>query len=277
MEQKNYENVEQIYELIKNLIMKKVVKLLGFILLVTFTAKGQEVVMDQMYFFNNFVGVTAGIGLTSYTGSVSFYADKVDSCVPYSFNSKSGFETNVLFGLRAELKLHRYWYLYASLLYEERSAKFAPQDYTEHVYVSDAHPFELASFKQELSAKVNIFSITPMIKYRPFNFDFGIFLGPSFAFMVSDELSVKESITEPTELFFGDNGKRERTVYSGEIESKNTFLFDLKGGFGYGRMIAEQIKLSAEIFYVLPLTKVKSGDDWKISSIQFLVSCSYGF
>jgi hypothetical protein len=259
-----------------NLSMKKVVKLLSFILLFTFTAKSQELVIDERYFFNNFVGITVGIGLTSYTGSVAFHADQVD-CEPYRFDSKRGIETNSLFGLKAELKISRYFDFYASFFYEGRSADFAPQDYTEHVYVSDTKPFELASFRESLAANVSIFSITPMIKYKPFKFDLGFLVGPSFAFMISDELDAKESVTEPAELFFEDNGRRERTIYLGEIESKNSLLLDLKFGLGYGFMLTKQIKFSPEIFYILPLTKVSSEGDWKISSIHFLVSFSYGF
>ena len=256
--------------------MKKIIVLLSLILLISFTAKGQESVMDGSIIFNRFIGVTTGIGLTSYTGSTSFFNDRGD-CDPYSFNSKSGFETNFLFGLKAEFKISRSFDFYASLLYEGRSAKFNPQEYTEPVYVSEAKPLELASFKQSLDAKVNVFSINPMIKYKPFRFDFGILVGPSVAFIVSDKLDAKELILEPAELFFQENSRKERTIYSGEIESKNTLLIDLKIGLSYGFMLMEGIKLSSEIFYVLPLTKVNSVDNWKISSIQFLVSCSYGF
>jgi hypothetical protein len=261
--------------------MKKIIILLGFILLFTFTAKSQELVMDEKYLLNNFVGVIAGIGLTSYTGSVSFYADRVD-CEPYGFSSKSGIETNFVFGLKAEFNISRRFDFYASFLYEGRSAKFAPQDYTERVYVSDTKPFELASFRQSLAANISAFSMTPMIKWKPLikykHFkDFGILLGPSFAFMTSDELEAKEQIIEPTELFFEGDGRRDRTIYLGEIESKNSLFIDLKFGLNYGFMITEQIKLVPEIFYVLPLTKVSSEGDWKISSIQILVNCSYGF
>jgi len=247
------------------------------ILLVPFTAKSQVSVMDEGDFFDYFIGVTAGIGLTSYTGSVSFYADQAEDCDPYHFNSKSGFETNFLFGLQAEWRIAKRFDLYASLLYENRSAKFDPQDYKEYVYVSDAKPFELGSFNRSLDAKINIFSITPMIKYRPFDFDLGILVGPSFAYIVSDELHAKELILEPKELYFSEIGGRERTIYSGQIKSKRSRLVDLKLGLSYEVMLTKRAKLSPEIFYVLPLTQVNYIDDWKITSIQFLVSLSYRF
>ena len=256
--------------------MKKLIIMSCFILLAPFTARSQVSVMDERVFLNHFIGLTSGVGLISHTGSVSFYADRVN-CKLYNFNSKSGFETNFLFGLKTEFKISRSFDFYASLLYEDKSAKFDSRDFTEPVYVDDERPLELASFKQELNANINIFSIIPMIKYRPFNFDFGILVGPSFMFIISDELNAKESILEPAELFFQEIGGRERTIYSGEIESKNFFLLDLKFGLSYDFMLTEQIKLSPEIFYVLPLTKVSSECDWKMSSIQFLVSLSYGF
>ena len=259
-----------------NLSMKKIIVLLSFILLVPFMAKSQVSVLDETVFLNRFIGVTAGVGLISYTGSVSFYADKVN-CEPYRFNSKSGSEINLLFGLKAEWKISKHFDFCTSLLYEDRSAKFDSRNFTEPVYVDDERPLELASFKQELNAKINIFSVSPMVKYKPFDFDIGILVGLSFAFIISDELDAKQSILEPAELFFGGIGGREGTIYTGEIESKNSLLLDLKFGLGYSFMLTKQIKLSPEIFYVLPLMRVNSVDNWKISSIQFLISCSYGF
>jgi hypothetical protein len=250
---------------------------LCFILLVPFTAKSQMSVMDREY-IPTYIGLTVGVGLVSYTGTVSaiYYGDDGVKCVD-DFNSKSGFELNFLFGLKVERKISRYFDIYASLLYEGRSSvKFDPLDYTGYVYVDAIDDYVPAHLNRTLDAKINIFSITPMIKYKPFDFDFGILVGPSFAFMVSDELNNKETILEPAELFYKTGGK-EITLYSGEIESKNSFLFDLKFGLSCGIMLTEEIKLSPEIFYVLPLTKVCSEGDWKISSIQFLVSVSYGF
>ena len=259
-----------------NITMKKLIIISCFILLSPFTAKSQISVMDESYFLNRYIGITFGIGLTYYTGSVSFYADRVD-CEPYSFSSKSGFETNFLFGLRTEWKISRHFDFCTSLLYEGRSANFEPLDYTLYVYVSDEKPFELASFNRRVDAKISILNITPMIKYRPFNFDFSILVGTSFAFVFSDELDVKESILEPVELFFQKIGGRERTIYLGKIESKNSFLFDLKFGLSCGIMLTEEIMLLPEIFYILPLTKINSEGDWKIFSTQFLVSLLYGF
>ena len=258
-----------------NMTMKKLAILLCFILLVPLTAKSQISVMDREYFPTSFIGLTAGIGLTSYSGSVSFYGNQVD-CDPYTFDANSEFQVNFLFGLRAEWKIAKQFDLYASLLYEDRSAKFDPFNYQGYVYVSDQKPLEPATLGQELDAKINILSITPMIKYRPFDFDFGILIGPSFALIISDELDSRESIIQPSELVFKPTGGKERTIYSGEIESKNSLLIDLKFGLSYGIMLAERIKLSPEVFYVLPLMNVTSEDDWKISSIQFLLSLSYG-
>jgi hypothetical protein len=254
--------------------MKKIIILLSFILLVPFTAKGQVSVMDERYFLNRFIGLTVGVG--SYSGSISFYADQVD-CEPYNFKTNNEFQTKLLFGLKTEWKISKHFDFYASLLYEDRSAKFAPRDFTEPVYVNDERAFELTSFSQRLDGKVNILGITPMIKYKPFKFDFGILVGPSFAYIVSDELDAKELILEPEESVFVETGGKERTIYSGKIESKNSFLLDLKFGLSCGFMLTKNIKLSPEIFYVLPLTEASSEDDWKISSIQFLVSISYGF
>ena len=255
--------------------MKKLAILLCFILLVPLVAKGQGSVMDENYFFNHFIGLTGGIGLISYNGSLSLFNEQVD-CDSYNFYAKNEFQTNVLFGLRAEWRFSKRFDLYASLLYENRSAKFEPNNYTTSEELGQPE-LVIVSHLQELNAKINIFSITPMIKYRPFDFDFGILVGPSFAFMVSDELDSKESIIEPDWVYYNEIGERERTIYSGEIENKYSILTDLKFGITYGLMITERIKLSPEIFYVLPLMKVKPEVDWKISSLQFLVSLSYGF
>jgi hypothetical protein len=255
--------------------MKKIIIFSCFILLVPFTAKSQKSVMDE-YAFDRFIGVTTGVGLVYYTGSFLLFGDEVD-CELYHFQTNTEFQTNFLFGLRGELKISKHFDIYVSLLYEDRSAKFDPLDYALYEYISDEKPFELTSFKQELDAKINIFSINPMMKYRPFDFDFGILVGPSFAYIVSDELDSKEWILEPADFIYKESGERERTIYSGKIAPKNSFLFDLKLGLNCGLMITKQIKLSPEVFYVYPLTKVSSEGDWKISSIQFLLSLSYRF
>ena len=256
-----------------NMTMKKLILL--FILLVPITTKAQISVMFREYSpdnLDNFIGLTGGIGLVSYTGTFSFFS-KVD-CEPYNFSA--GTQVNVLFGLRAEYKISKQFYLYGSLLYEGRSAKFDPIDYSGFVFAGDSKPLEPLTLSQELEAKINVFSISPMIKYRPFNFDLGLVVGPSFAFIISDKINATESIVQPMELYY-NNGEKKRVIHSGAIESKNTFLLDLKFGLSCGFMLTKRVKISPEIFYVLPLMNVTSDDDWKISSIQFLLSLSYAF
>jgi hypothetical protein len=277
---------EKSYELIKKISMKKIIILLSFILLVTFTAKSQISILDETQLpvikeketvsLNHFIGLTGGGGLVSYTGSFLLFGNEVD-CDPYNFKTNTEFQKNLLFGLRTEWKISRHFGFYASLLYEDRSAKFDPLDKNEPVYLDDEKYREPARFNQQLDGKINIFSVSPMVKYKPFDFDIGILVGPSFAYIVLDELDAKESILEPEELAFTENDGKERTIYSGKIESKNSFLLDLKFGLSCGFMITKKIKLSPEIFYVLPLTEASSEDDWKISFIQFLIGLSYGF
>ena len=261
--------------------MQKLILVLYLSLLVTFTAKSQLSIMDDEYTHNCFIGITGGIGLTSYSGLFVLFGDRVD-CEPYTFKSKSGFNSNVLFGLRTELRISKKFDVYALLLYEERTAKFEPIDYSGPVSQGidkpmDA-PLETLYLKQILDIKnINIFSISPMVKYKPFDFDFGILFGPSCAFMVSDDIYSEEFILSPEDFYFKETGKRERDIYSGEIESKNALVIDLKFGLSYGIMLTEKIKLSPEIFYAYPLMNTASEDDWKISSIQFLLNLSYGF
>jgi hypothetical protein len=283
MEQKNYKKVEQSYELrttsyklIKNVTMKKIIILLGFILLVPFTAKSQVSVMDEPDLPNRFIGLTGGVGLVSYTGSFLLLGNEVD-CEPYNFKTNTEFQTNLLFGLRAEWKISKHFDFYTSLLYEDRFAKFDPLDYQQPEYISDERPFELVNFKQELNVKINVLSITPMIKYRPFKFDFAILVGPSVAFIFLDELDGNESILAPADIVYATTSERERIIYSGKIEPKNSFLLDLKFGLSCGFMLTKHIKFSPEVFYVYPLTQVSSEGDWKISSIQFLGSLSFRF
>jgi len=251
-------------------------------LLVPFTAKGQENIMDETFLYSTFLGVTTGVGLTSYTGAVSFYADRVD-CEPYRFDSQSSSELNFLFGFKFESRMSRYLDISLSLLYESRSGGFEPLNYTEHVYVSDTKPRELASFRQDLNASLSILSINPMLKFNPRRMgkvnlgDFSILVGATIAFMASDEIEATETILEPSDLFYQNAKSKERTIYTGEIASKNSLLFDLKFGLGYGFMITDRIKLSPEVFYMIPLTKVNTENDWKISTIQATVSLSYGF
>jgi hypothetical protein len=239
-------------------------------------AKGQKSVMDESYILNRFIGVTAGVGLVSYTGSFLLFGDEVD-CDPYNFKTNTEFQTNFLFGLRAGWEISRHFDFCVSLLYKDRSAKFDPLDYAQPEYISDERPFELVNVKHDLNVKINMLSISPMIKYRPFYFDFGILVGTSFAFLILDELDSKKWITQPADVVYKKTGESQRSIYFGEIESKNSLMVDLKFGLSCGFIFEEQIKLSPEVFYVYPLTKVCSEDNWKISSIQFLVNLLYEF
>ena len=261
--------------------MKKIIILLSFILLLPFTAKSQVSVMDDIELPDRFIGFTGGVGLVSYTGSFLLFGAQVD-CEPYNFKTNTEFwtkfQTNLLFGLRAEWKISKHFDFYTSILYEDRSAKFAPLYYEQREYISDERPLEFVSLEQELNAKINILGITPMIKYRPFKFDFAILVGPSFAFILLDELDSKERITQPADFVYDPiTGRKESTIYLGKIEPKNSFLLDLRFGLSCGFMLTKYIKFSPEIFYVYPLTKVSSEGDWKISSIQFLGSLSFRF
>jgi hypothetical protein len=259
--------------IILNIIMPKLrLVFLLLVLLIPLTSRGQISVMDREYYPDLYIGVIGGYGLNTYKGTYLTF-ENTNECGKFTDGDGSG----LLIGIKAEYKLSRRFNFYTSLVFEDRSGDFNSSSATAPVFITDDQPLQTATLEQKLKVKLNFMTLSPLIKYKPFEFDLGILLGPAVNFIMSDEITHTENITAPQELYYLNHTKS-RTVLSGKIESKNSILLDLKAGISYGFQLEDDLKLSPEVFYTLPLMKVSSASDsdWKISGLQFLVSFSYG-
>lgn len=256
--------------IILNKIMYKLRILLVLALLFPLTSRGQISVLDREYFPDLYIGVMGGYGLNTYKGTFSTFENSTE-CGKFTDGDGSG----VLFGIKAEYNLSRKFVLYASLVYEDRSGKFNTSSITAPVFIADDKPLATATLEQKLEVDLNYFSISPLIKYKPFDVDLGILLGPSINFVVKDGITHTENILSPQDLFF-TNLSKTRTVVSGKITSKNSVLVDIKTGVSFGIPVNNDFKITPEIFYTFPLMKLTSDSDWKISGLQFVLCFSYG-
>ena len=256
--------------IILNKIMPKLrLVFLLLVLLIPLTSRGQISVMDREYYPDLYIGVIGGYGLNTYKGTYTTF-ESTNECGKFTDGDGSG----ILFGVKAEYILSHRFNLYGSMVYEDRSGDFNASSQKAPVFMGDNLPLQTATLEQQLKVNLVYLSISPLIKYKPFDIDLGILLGPSFNFIIHDEITQTENIIAPQTLYYL-NGSKSRQVISGKISSKNSLLIDLKAGISYG-FIVDEYKISPEIFYSLPMMKVTSDSDWKISGLQFLVSFSYG-
>ena len=255
--------------IINNRHMPKLRLVIMLALILPFISNAQISVLDREYFPDLYIGVLGGYGMDNYTGTFSTFEGS-NECGKFTDGDGSG----LLFGIKLEYKLSRRFDLYGSFVYEDRSGDFNSSSITAPVFVNDNLPPMNASLDQNLQVKINFFTFSPLIKYKPFDFDLGILFGPALDFIIKDEITHSENITAPAELYFLNKSKT-RTVISGAIDSKNSLLLDLKTGLSLGIPLDENFKVTPEIFYTLPLMKVSSNGDWKISRLQMVLSFSY--
>jgi len=251
----------------------KIMSKLRFWLLLFFIpliSRGQTSVLDREYFPDFYIGIIAGYSMHTYKGTISTY-EKSNECGTFTDGDGKG----LIFGLKMEYNLTRKLNLLFSLLYEDRGGNFNSSIVTAPVFVDDNTLVKNASLEEKLESKINTFSLNPMIKFKPFDVDFGIIFGPSISFITSDEITHNESILSPNELYFLKTRSKTRTVLTDKINSKSSMLLDLKTGLSYGIPINGYFKITPEIFYFYPLIKVSSNSDWKISGLQVFLSFSY--
>lgn len=256
-----------------NFFMFKVMSKLRLWLLLFFIpliSRGQTSVLDREYFPDLYVGIIGGYSIHSYKGTLSTFENN-NECGTFTDGDGKG----VIFGLKMEYNLTRKINLLFSLLYEDKGGSFNSSIVTAPVFIDDNTLIKNASLEQKLESKINTFSLTPMIKFKPFDVDFGIIIGPSISFITSDEITHNENILSPSELYFLKTRSKSRTVLIEKIPSKSSVLLDIKTGLSYGLPINSYFKITPEVFYFYPLIKVSSNTDWKISGLQVFLSFSY--
>lgn len=246
------------------------IKFLFLLIFIPLISRGQISVLDREYFPDMYLGIIGGYGLNTYKGTFSTYENK-NECGKFTDGDGKG----LLFGLKMEYNLTRRINLYLSFLYEDRGGDFNSSQISALVFIDDVNLVTDAILEQKLKSKINSFSINPMIKYKPFDFDFGLLIGPSINLITLDEITQTENILSPNELFFLKTHSKSRTVLTEKIESKNSILLDIKGGIAYGIPINSYFKITPEVYYYYPLVKVSSTSDWKISGLQFFLSFTY--
>jgi hypothetical protein len=161
-------------------------------------------------------------------------------------------------------------------LYENRSGKFNKSTISFPVPGINYEPV-VAVFEGLVETKLNYLSITPLLKFKLFRFGLGFVAGPSFNLLMSSNVTQTENILSPDYLVHTYNKGQVETVYDGEIKSKNSLIIDAKAGLLFEIPVTDLFSIVPEVMATFPLMKVTSENDWKISTIQFLICFRYGF
>lgn len=147
----------------------------------------------------------------------------------------------------------------ALLLYEET--------YVIGVYRGDSLEIEYVKIQTNFDSKLYIIGIEPYFNYL-FLDDFCIYLGFNFSYILTGKIDKKEEIISPDSVKFS-NGSVTRILFTNkDIPDKKSLLLFIVFGFDYEIPLSNNLILTPEIKYHLPLNNI-SGDYWKASVLQF--------
>jgi hypothetical protein len=137
----------------------------------------------------------------------------------------------------------------------------------------------MSSTEHTVDVSYNLLSLDLMYKFRAVA---GLVLtvGPTFDFVMSNNLTQKYSIVKPDNVKFKpvddpnlkyENNDRTIIVYDGDIgkgEGSASTRFALKMGVQYEIRTGGKIDIIPGFFYNLGLTNATSNENWKVSAIQ---------
>ncbi len=125
--------------------------------------------------------------------------------------------------------------------------------------------------RYSIDASLFSISVDPHLLIRPSGSDLIVTLGPSFEFPISSNYEQMESLVKPSETNFSD-GRSERNVQSGSIESISGMLLSLGLGLSYDIPVSDVISLRPFISGSLGLSKPISEIDWSSHALRLGLS-----
>jgi len=128
-------------------------------------------------------------------------------------------------------------------------------------------------FTEQASVKLTYIAFTPTIRYYILTDRLFAEVGPSFGFLLSSNLNATEQVSQSGYTF--TDGSTERQIQNGSITNGSTFNMSLFGGIGYTFQLKGRLAFSPEVFFMLPLTSVQDGSNWKIMSYQVTGTLSW--
>ena len=116
--------------------------------------------------------------------------------------------------------------------------------------------------------------LDPSVLFRPSESGLLITLGPSLSFPISSSFDQKEKLVEPSASSFAD-GRNERNVNSGDIESIAGLLFGAGIGIAYDISLSDQLSLRPSLSGSIAFNGPVSEVDWKQNGLRLGVSLMF--
>jgi hypothetical protein len=226
--------------------------------------------LDKEFIPSYYLGITGGYGLHTYQESYSVY-EKGNPCGDFSEGDGKG----IIGGITFEYLLSKQLSLVGDILYEDRSGSFKTSE-LNYPFLDYNNIKQYADLEQSLDITLNYCSIIPSVKYKIFNFGFGFTAGAGFNFLIKNSLTMNETILSPSTITYID-GTRQKKIMDGEIVSVNSFTIDAKAGIFWDFKLSPRVMLTPRVLFSYPILKVTKDYDWKIQSLQFLLTLNYGF
>ena len=121
--------------------------------------------------------------------------------------------------------------------------------------------------RYSLEASVLSLALDPRLLFRPGGSDLLLTAGPSLEFPLSSDMEQRESLVEPSESQFAD-GRRERNVNGGSIESLASVMFGIGLGISYDIPVADALSIRPFLDGYLGFSSPVTDTDWTPHAIR---------
>jgi hypothetical protein len=250
----------------------KLLKKSGYLLIFYFIPLilfSQKSVLDKEFFPSCYLGITGGYGLHTYQESYSVF-EKGNPCGDFSDGDGKG----IIVGITFEYLLSKKLSIVGDILYEDRSGSFKKTS-LNYPFLDNNNVKQYADLEQNLDITLNYLTIMPSVKYKLLSAGLGVTAGIGFNLLMSNSMTMNENILSPSNIVYID-GSRTKLIMDGDIQSVNSFTIDAKAGIFWDLTLSPHVMISPRVLFSYPVLKVTNDYDWKIQSLEFLLTLNYG-
>ncbi|MGE3800322.1 MAG: hypothetical protein AB7H80_04815 [Candidatus Kapaibacterium sp.] len=215
------------------------------------------------------LGLFGGIISNSHSGIFSLREDGILCC---QFDGASSVGLTV--ALRGDYfpNANGFWGLSLRAGWEDQSAEFESEVEQLLIFGEDNEP-EKADFQNRLNASLSAISISPLAMFKLLDFDLYFSAGPTITLYSSPTFDKTEQILGPTGVTYLD-GRTEVEFPDIPVDGVSSSTIGFTAGLDLRYPLTENIYLGSELHYRLPLTKITTDEDWKVSNIIATIGAS---
>lgn len=208
------------------------------------------------------IGLFGGIISSTHSGTFTIVEEGILCC---EFDGASGVGPTI--AVRGEYypKDDRTWGVAARIAWEDQSAEFE-SDVEQLLIFGENNEPEEADFQNRLDASMTAITISPLFMVRLIDFDLYISAGPAITLYTSPTFDKTERIVGPSGVTYLD-GSTETALPDLPMEGINSTGIGFTAGLDLRYPLTERIALGGEIYYRLPVTKITSDGEWKVSNV----------